>query len=213
MRPALALIAILAFSSVKAVAATEAVVDDATVSAVDAKAYFPADILNAKGRCGPIINSFEMAWYPKVWRAAEEQPLLTAAGPRGGRAYRFTWLRSFHPPVTVRIEQRTSGQYWMAAKLLSGPGGNSPAKIVRQTERPMSSSEVQSFQALLLKTHAMSLAQGECRFGKDGAQWLFEGVEDGRSAFASRWTPKGEPMRDLGLGFLELTGFPLDPIY
>jgi hypothetical protein len=63
----------------------------------DAKNYFPPGALDpSKADSDNFING----WYSNHLRAMSE-PILKPA--QGTRTYRFTWLRTFHHPVAVRI--------------------------------------------------------------------------------------------------------------
>src|SRR4030095_15217596 len=62
----------------------------------------------------PIIGEFENRWFSQQLTAAEE-PSLYLATQRSGRdrpyVLRFTWLRSFHAPVFIRIEAAGDNKY------------------------------------------------------------------------------------------------------
>ena len=49
--------------------------------------------------------------------------------------------------------------------------------------------------------------------GFDGAQWVLEGLRDGSYHVVDRWTPRGEPYRNLCLMLLRYSELKVDPIY
>jgi hypothetical protein len=51
--------------------------------------------------------------------------------------------------------------------------------------------------------------------GTDGSQWIIEGVENGRYRVDDRWSPDAGPIRELGLGMIDLAGLriPKEEIY
>src|SRR5207253_2179117 len=72
---------------------------------------------------GPVIPDFEADWYALHWRAAHERSLYEASTKpetRSTRTLRFTWLRTFHAPVIVRVDEVASGQIRLTAKELDG---------------------------------------------------------------------------------------------
>ena len=74
--------------------------------------YFPEGALDpARAKVDRVLRD----WYSQYFRAMLE-PSLSCGQPAGGYAYRFLWLRSFHRPVAVRIEDDGS------SAMLSGAG-------------------------------------------------------------------------------------------
>ena len=65
------------------------------------------------------LDSFRSEWYSSHLRAMSE-PILAA--PTTTRTYRFTWLRSFHHPIAIRIVSGP-GQPKVIAVELNGAGG------------------------------------------------------------------------------------------
>src|SRR5882757_8829431 len=77
--------------------------------------YFPPSFAKPSVPCTPdprhglipIVSDFEAKWYSGQLSAAQEPSLYEAAqGNRQsiGSTVRFTWLRTFHSPVMVRVE-------------------------------------------------------------------------------------------------------------
>jgi hypothetical protein len=187
----------------------------------DQRAYFSQEILGTIVKCPgdapdgrPAADDLRAEWYAKVWRAADEPSLYLQsrdAKPPLRRTYRFTWLRTFHAPVVVRLDERDGGRFWMTAKRLSGKGGYDPGQVTGKTERFLTPDETRAILGLL--DRAKTVAPTSCDMGLDGSQWILEGVEGGKLSYADRWSPKAGPVHKVGLAFLGLTGWKLDPVY
>src|SRR4051812_14323979 len=78
--------------------------------------YFPLELQKPAIDCHlgqratklPVLSDFEDKWFSKHLSAAEEPSLFEQSlkpPPSIARSYRFTWLPSFHAPITVRIDE------------------------------------------------------------------------------------------------------------
>src|SRR4051812_34837791 len=96
--------------------------------------YFPAELhmswvecqLGSKHIKLPLLGDFQDNWFSTHLSAAMEPSLFEQSlkPPQATPAsYRFTWLRSFHVPVIVRIDEGRDGVMHLTAKRLSGKGG------------------------------------------------------------------------------------------
>ena len=185
---------------------------------------FPARLSEIRTDCSfpavqnpPLLDEFSREWYSRHLVAAGEPSLVSIAeaAPVGGMHLRFTWLRSFHPPVVVRVSAMSPGEMEMTAKLLSGAGGYEPGKIAQQVDRTLDPAETRQLQALLESSQLLEEPAETCELGLDGAQWIVEVVEGDSYYFFDRWTPDEGAVRELGLLMLGLTGWPTksDEIY
>jgi hypothetical protein len=202
-------------------AAVPAIVVPSPLSATE---YFPPSFAKPSLPCGPgsrkdlpILSDFENKWYSGQLSAAQEPSLYEAANGSArpkGRTVRFTWLRTFHPPVVVRVEGLGTATPRLIAKQLSGAGGYEPGTISKRVERRLSSPEADTLAADVVRTGVFKLPAVECQMGgMDGAEWLIEGVDEGGYHFVNRWTPRQGKVRDLGLAMLALTGWQFEEIY
>lgn len=193
-------------------------------------AYFPPSLTVPVPHCrfgtkvvkSPVLSEFAARWYSNHLQAAEEPslsepPVLSKQRERS--VLRFTWLRSFDPPIMVRVEGLGSGSPRMIAKRLSGAGGYAPGKIADTVDRPLTASETQKLRELLADTHlAQPLPPAstlkECGPpGLDGAEWLVEVVDRRGYHFAKDWSPRTGDVRQVGLAMLALTGWTVEPVY
>lgn len=172
--------------------------------------YFPADVFTAREE-GPTIA---MIYSGNL--AALGEPSLSAAGDAELEAYRFVWIRSFHPPVSVRI-WRKGGHAQMTVKQLSDRGIPG-AKGIRflgtltvNVTRPVSADQWDGFQRLLNESGFWSMPS-EDKNPKflDGAGWLLEGVRADRYHAVSRQSPKEGAYRETCVYLLRISGVEID---
>lgn len=185
--------------------------------------YVPKRLFAARISCpGPPkhsaspVSQAEADWYARNWRAAHEPSLYDAsrdARTRDRRTWRFTWLRTFHAPVVVRIDETPDSGMRLTATQLSGRGGYDPGQIARRVARPLTATEQARFRAALAADRPFEHPERACRRGSDGSEWIFEAANDHGYRFASEWSPETGPLRDLGLTFLGFTGWRVDPLY
>ena len=187
----------------------------------DGVTFFPPSFSEPSVRCGfmgrrwNIINDVENDWYPSHLMAADEASLYAkalTARAAGDWTLRFTWLRSFHPSVVIRIDGDSNGAH-LLAKELSGAGGYDAGGIVKSVSRRLTKDEKRTLGTELIRTKPFNLPPKVCDIGADGAQWIIEGVDDNGYHFVARWSPKRGGVHDLGMHLLHLTGWNFDEIY
>jgi len=162
----------------------------------------------------PVVSEFENHWYSQHLSAAAE-PSLYEAGrrSRNGDVVRFTWLRTFDPPVIVRVEGLGSASPHLIAKQLSGAGGYEPGTVSKQIDRHLSRVEATALKHMLLRTNVFDLPAIECSGGMDGAEWIIEGAGKSGYRFVDRWSPQRGNVRETGLALLKLTGWTFKKVY
>jgi hypothetical protein len=107
-----------------------------------------------------------------------ERPLFPA--PYGREIYRFTWLRSFHSPMTFRLVVDPLGGGTVYATKNSGQGGYEPGTVMEAREIPINATEVAQFQKRLSEIDFWNLKRfDENIFGLDGARWIMEAATSG----------------------------------
>ncbi|MEG8219187.1 hypothetical protein OSJ57_00955 [Sphingomonas sp. HH69] len=182
--------------------------------------YFPEDLAKSTYRCSadgdravPFVDAGTLAAYATVLQIANERPIFPdqpSKHKRMAKTVRFTWLRTFHAPVVIRIEIDEKGKAQIFATRLSGQGGYSFGSIADQPLKTLSRDEAKKIIALF-RAEAFPPAQARCGPpGMDGARWLLEGVDDAGYHFSERWSPRKGHMHDLGVYMLELVGWTED---
>jgi hypothetical protein len=171
----------------------------------DKPRYFPVGVFSGD----KANDDFRDRWYANQLRALKEPSLSTNASAGAETIYRFTWLRSFHHPVAVRITVHANGTGTLTSKMADGAGGYGPGKLIANSTRDVGPNEVQRVLALIDATGFWKMPAENETGGLDGAQWIFEGNRHGSYHVIDRWSPQEGPLRDLGL-YLALTLSKLD---
>lgn len=194
------------------------------ISAQTGSPYFPPEFHKRDFECTEgflaprktaLMSESEAEWYQRHLRAAREPSLYATTREAGasGRILRFTWLRSFHPPVIVRVDESADGKARMVAKELSGYGGYEPGHVAKTVERLLSAAEWLALKNQVDRSRLMETRQPECILGADGAQWILEQAVGSSYGYAVRWSPANGAVRELGLAMMALTGWTFNPTY
>lgn len=128
---------------------------------------------------------FHVRWYASNLQALQE-PVLVDTLP--AKVFRFTWLRSFHNPVVIRLENINDSitLYW---KVSNGAGGYEPGEIIVNKSKPLTIKEWEDFVAGINSINFWKLPTIKSGIlGTDGAQWILEGKELGKYHVVDRWS-------------------------
>ncbi len=187
-----------------------------TIRPVEPSGYFPPALFHQTVRCAswrngaaPVMDDFEDAWYSSHLRAAGERPLTFTAD--NSETLRFTWLRSFHAPMIVRIDLASGGTAILTATKLSGAGGYAPGEVVETVSRALSAQE--SERLLDLRRAALSEPPIDCALMVDGARWIVEASGSGGYRYVNAQSPESGAVYELGLLMLGFTGWDVEPVY
>ena len=154
-------------------------------------------------------------WYAKHLRAMREPSLWELSKDTSKQSYRFLWLRTFHHPVSARLEVAEDGTAHLFVKVLSGQGGYEPGHAILNRDIKVPKDAVDHFLDLLRKADFWNLPteqQESNVVNLDGAQWIMEGVLGGRYHVVDRWSPDEGPFRKAAL-FLAINLGDLNPRY
>ncbi len=165
--------------------------------------YFPSGALDPSDASS---DEFRNRWYSQHLAAMSEPKLVPRAGVR---AYRFTWLRTFHSPIAVRVEA-TKDRVELFATALSGHGGYDPGKPARTTHLELQRAQFDALEASFDRHGFWQLPAQDKAMGFDGARWVIEAATD-RYHVVDRWSPERGPVRELGEEFLALAGWLCPP--
>ncbi len=148
------------------------------------------------------------SYYTYYLSAMAEPSLMAAEAANEGEKWRFTWLRSFHNPIAVRVWQSGTDYHIRAVELKRKEDyGAGPA--VTDTSRLLTQEELAEIRRLTkagnfwtpLTPDEKSATGG----GLDGAQWIFEHREDKVYAMLDLWTPKDYGRKQFKEAGLDLT--------
>jgi hypothetical protein len=152
-------------------------------------------------------------WYGGQLCAMREEPLAHSAADE---AYRFLWLRSFHHPVSVRIEA-SSGTSALIGVELDGAGGYDPGTTKLRTKRSLSEQEWTTLVATINAAAFWDVPTEDAKDEEveDGAQWIIEGHRHGTYHVVERSSPGSGPIRAVGEAFLRAAhlSFPANEMY
>ena len=170
--------------------------------------YFPPGTLGET----PQSSHFREQWYSDQLHALKEPSLWELSKTQSTETYRFLWLRSFHQPISVRLDISHHGTGVLTTKAASGRGGYKPGNLTTNKTRALTKEqtiwfldriEEQGFWSLpaYAKPHKEVGPNGEStvEVNLDGAQWILEGIKDGQYHVADRWSPGNGPVRTLGI--------------
>ncbi len=163
-----------------------------------------------------VQSDFDDDWFSGELAAFHEPSLYRR--PAGSlRSVRFTWLRSFHDPVVVRVDTMPDGGLRMAAKQRPGGAGFQLDEVVptaREVNRTLTGEETRRFEAAIIASGLLAASDSGCFTGTDGAQWIVE-VSDPEAGYRYRnfQSPDTGLERDIGFMMLWLTGWHVEPIY
>jgi hypothetical protein len=175
---------------------------------LDAEDYYFAksafDSSNAK------MDKISRDWYSKYLQAMLE-PSLSCGTGTGEYAYRFLWLRIAHHPIAVRIESM-GNSVTLSAVELDGTGAHDPDQILRRIQRTLSPADENKFRKKLSQLDFWEVRKDQGRFGFEGAQWVLEGVENGRYRVMEKWSPNPGAYRDVCFLLIQFAGFAIPPL-
>ncbi|MDP4282954.1 MAG: hypothetical protein Q8891_00905 [Bacteroidota bacterium] len=148
--------------------------------------YFKAKS-NWKDTTKDALDTFVNTWYSKMLFALKEPILKCYQGDK--EIYRFTWLRTFHHPVSIRLEKQ--GEIIkLFTKVCNGAGGYFPGQILFDTAINITINE---YNLLIQKINAMGFwnlaTEKRDEDGKDGSEWIIEIFKDNKYHMVTRWTP------------------------
>lgn len=151
--------------------------------------------------------------YQKFLTAMNEPTLYNPSRTDGREAYRLLWLRTFDPPVALRLTVLADGSGELAVKQADGQGGYYPGQLVVDRAVRLGGTQVRSFVDALARSRFWSLATKEPTAALDGADWVLEGVKGRRYHIVDRKSPESGTLRDAMTLLLSLSGLDLGRVY
>jgi len=170
----------------------------------------------------PRWDQDEGKYFARQLQLLGEPCLFELRGDPKAEIYRFLWRRSFHPPVSVRLDIEADGSGKVTVTTMKGESGfpSSLKGPPSTTSRLVGVEEVARFRELFRKTGFMTIpstVRGDQQ-GTDGSDWRIEAVVGGHYHMASRWSPKDsrgpgkEAIAELGKALaFEIGKFQVDP--
>jgi len=170
--------------------------------------YFPNRVFNERED----LHKSKSRWYSNYLKAMREPSLYKWDDNHTTTLYRFTWLRSFHRPISIRLEILPDGEGKLYSKILSGRGGYGPGELTTSRVISVSKDTVQEFIELLQEQIYWELPTNTESGAHDGARWIIEGRKDEKYHLVDRQSPRGRT-RKIGLFLLKLSGIKIKEVY
>ena len=153
-------------------------------------------------------------WYSDHLSAMQEPSLLANSADN---AFRFTWLRTFDQPISIRVRQNGS-KYILNYVILDGKGGYEPGKVVNSTEFEIHKKQWDKIIHLAKLSSFFELQPKYCPIYKnswieisgDGAEWILEANYNNRYQVVTRNSPKQGYYRSLCMVFVRLSKIRID---
>jgi hypothetical protein len=154
-------------------------------------------------------------WYSRSLQEMDE-PSFQSLVPANIEIYRFLWLRSFHPPISIRV-WKCERDYCVSVKQLDSIDRYidgkfiSSARLAVNRTRPLNSDEWSGFLSLVEKARFWSLptVDGE-PLANDGAAWVLEGAKEKKYHVVDRQSPQNGEYREACVYLLKLSGLKVD---
>lgn len=163
------------------------------------------------------IDNFVNIWFTTQLVGLNETSLFDQAQASTNLVFRFLWLRSFHKPVVIRIEKNETNKLKIVAKMATGAGGYDPGEVEKEISRELTDEEMKEFYLKFNQSDFWNTLKEKDNGMRmlDGAEWIFEGVENGKYHVVVRTSlaEKTNPYKEMGRFLLKLTGLYFKSIY
>ena len=182
------------------------------------RAYFPPQTATYECRYGddrvtrPMVDDTVLASFAEALAKAGE-PALATPRDDGRTIVRFTWLRSFHAPIVLRLTVLPDGAGHLDMVRLSGLGGYELGSVEDRQRWDVASTDIAAVLQAADPARLRPVEPGCGPPGADGAGWLIERQDARGFQFASRWSPRDGVVREVGMLLLQLGGSSDEEIY
>ena len=162
-------------------------------------AYFPSGSFDDSN-----TDVFMADWYSHELRVLDEPPLSresSAASPGSSssgvvESYRFLWLRTFDPPIAVRMDVKADGTGTVTTKVADGQAGfpETSKRVVEKRSRVLTREQTGAFLAQINRVNfwgiVTNIDPGDAMdVQTDGSEWVLEGVKGDKYHVVARWSP------------------------
>ncbi len=142
--------------------------------------------------------------------ALKEDGLLAGAH----ECYRMIWIRTFHPPVALRLDVADDDSGVLRIRRTDGMGGFEPGNLVVDRWTVIAPDVIDRLRTMIEVSglRGMRTSRNDL-FGIDGATWIIEALASGEHLLVARWAPRDGPVHDIGMELMRLSGEDFDPVY
>lgn len=160
-----------------------------------------------------VYGEFRISWYTRDLKNLKEPSVYKQRSDAAKRIYRFTWLRSFNPPVSIRLEIKKDGRGLLVSKMVAGPVWYNPYRRLISEKQRLSKDKVARMLELIERENFWTLETHAGDSGMDGARWIVEGLDKQKYHIVDRWSPQDGPIRKIGLQFIDLCPINIGEVY
>jgi len=166
--------------------------------------YFKAKS-NEQDKTADGLSDFANRWYSQMLFALKEPVLKDYKGSK--EIYRFTWLRTFNHPISIRLECQ-DGNVLLFSKVCDGKGGYQPGKIMFDKYLTLTTGAIDICRKKVEEAAFWSQPTEIKSEGLDGSEWIIEAVKNGKYHMVVRWSPdedQSEKFRAIGKYLISLS--------
>ena len=150
-------------------------------------------------------------WLEKQLTDLKENCLFDKELSKNTTIYRFTWIRTFHNPIAIRIEN-TNNEIMLYWKVGRGAGGYDPRGLKKSGKRKLTINQWETFLKLVEKSNFDNLANRKYIPMPDGATWTLERKASKEFKAHNTNLPSNE-IKNACLFLLDLTDMKVERIY
>ena len=139
------------------------------------------------------LDNFVNNWFSKMLFSLNEPIIKDYKGNK--EIYRFTWLRTFHHPVSIRLEKQYD-EIKIITKVCNGAGGYEPGKLIQDTTFSVKQETYEKLLEKINNSNFWNLPTEKTNDnGMDGSEWIIETLKDNNYHLVIRWTPRKDDLK------------------
>lgn len=165
-----------------------------TENAAYFRTYFPPQAFAGRS------EAFEVHWFSMELYALHEEPLWPPSP--SGMTYRVTVIPAFAGPRSVELTVEPEGSGRVAYR----EAGARQRPLMADPMKPVSPQQVTELVEMLSRMQFWQMPSESSQRGADGAEWILEGVQDGKYQVVHRWCPGSTPFGEIAHRLFELAG-------
>jgi hypothetical protein len=174
--------------------------------ALHQNSYFPTKTTAGTDSLTPS----ESEWYGKSLERMNEPRLPEAAESAKTDIYRLTILPTWGNSISVMV-QAQGESYHLSARRLDGQAGYDPGNLVESKDIELNAEDSKTLNTLIQNLNFFQMTTKDNVRGRDGDEWIFEGVSHGKYHVITRWCAPSYGPDKRGLNqFLALCTFLVD---
>ncbi len=160
----------------------------------DSSAHYFQTKNNWRDTINNALDTFVTTWFSEMLFALKEPILNSYQGEK--EIYRFTWLRTFHNPISIRVE-KLGEDIKVFSKQCDGEGGYEPGQLILNKNFSLSQDDYEALNNKIEQSNFWNLpTENRENQGTDGSEWVFEAIKNHNYHLVVRWSPFDEKLKD-----------------